>query len=62
MDKKISEGDRITLGWDKKRRTDGKPSVFFLHYKRHRVIFSKPNELEQDLVALINRIDNRELD
>ncbi len=53
MPKQINEGDRITVGWDKKKGTDGRPPVYFLHYKKNEVIFSKPDELERDIIALI---------
>ena len=61
MPKQINEGKRITLGWDKKKGVNGKPPVFFLHYKKNEVIFSKPDQLERDIVALINSIDSGEL-
>ena len=61
MPKQINEGNRRTVGWDKRRRTDGKPPVYFLYYKKNKVIFSKPGELERDIIVLIDRIDNGEL-
>ena len=57
MPKKVSDSDRVIIGWDPNRNKSGEVVTFFLHYKNDPVVYAKQEDLQEKIIDLINRID-----